>query len=66
MENSKPTQSKMKLIVSDDKNPSVTLKPGMKLQVVAVDLVEPNLKASKKIAARLCSGGGTCVALIEI
>jgi hypothetical protein len=38
----------------------------MKLHVTAVQLVEPTLKASKKIAARLCGGSGTCLALIEV
>ena len=60
----KPTS--LKLIVSDDKNPAVKLKPGMKLHVTTVQLLDPSLKPSRKIAARLCSGGGTCVALIDI
>lgn len=66
MATTKSSQQKLKLIVSDEKNPSIKLKPGMKLHVTAVQLVEASLKPSKKIAARLCSGGGTCVALIEI
>lgn len=56
----------MKLIVSDDKQPKVTLKPGMKLEVVTVALAGADLKKPKKIAARLCGGTSTCVALIEI
>lgn len=66
MDNSKPTKGKIKFIASEEKNPTVKLKPGMKLEVIAVDLVEPTLKASKKVAARLCGGSRTCVALVEI
>ena len=57
-------RSKLTLIVSDDKNPKVGLKPGMKLEIVSVRLAEPTLK-STKVAARLCGGTSTCVALVE-
>lgn len=53
------------LIVSDETKPSIQLKPGMKLQVVSVSLVDPALKRSRAVAARLCGGTNTCVALIE-
>lgn len=66
MASEKKQAAKLKLIVSDEKNPSVNLKPGMKLHVTAVQLLDPSLKPSKKVAARLCSGSGTCVALIDI
>lgn len=57
---------KLTLIVSDDKKPSVMVKAGMKLDVVAVSLVTPDLKRAKPIAARLCGGSDTCLALIEL
>ena len=62
-----PIQSApMKLIISDEKQPKVTLKPGMKLEVVSVSLASTDLKKPKKIAARLCGGTSTCLALIEV
>ena len=57
---------KMKLIVSDDANPAVILKPGQKLQVTAVAVVTPDLKKGGPIAARLCGGTNTCLALVEL
>lgn len=55
----------LKLIVSDEKKPKVALQAGMKLEVVGVSLVTAQLKPARGIAARLCDGGGTCVALVE-
>ena len=57
---------KTSFIVSDSKNPSVTLKPGQKFHVTTVQLVEPTLRPSKKVAARLCGGTSTCLALVNI
>lgn len=57
---------KMKLIVSDDPRPAVSLKPGQKLQVTAVSVVTPDLKKCGPIAARLCGGTSTCLALVEL
>lgn len=54
------------LIISDDKNPKVTVKPGQKLRVVTVSMVGPDLKKPAKVAARLCGGTSTCLALVEI
>jgi hypothetical protein len=54
------------LVVSDDKQPKVALKPGMKLEVVAVSLVDSQFKKSSLKAARLCGGTSTCVAVIEV
>jgi hypothetical protein len=59
-------KSKHTFIVSNEKNPKVALKPGMKLQVATVALVGPDLKKPSKIAARLCGGTSTCLALVEI
>ena len=56
----------MKLIVAKQKNPKVVLKPGMKLRVVSVSMAGPDLKKPKKLAARLCGGTNTCIALVDI
>lgn len=66
-QNEKNLQSSaIKFIVSDDENPKVELKAGMKFSVQTVELVDTNLKAANKVAARLCGGTSTCVALIGI
>jgi hypothetical protein len=57
---------KMKLIVSDDSSPAVNLKAGQKLQVIGVSVVTPDLKKGGPIAARLCGGTNTCLALVEL
>jgi len=56
----------MKLIVSNDKNPKVLVKPGTTLKVTTVSLADPQLKKPKKIAARLCGGTNTCLALVDV
>jgi hypothetical protein len=56
----------MKLIISNDKQPKVSVKAGQKLEVVSVALADVNLKKPKKIGARLCGGTSTCLALVEI
>ena len=57
---------KTSFIVSNSKNPAVTLKPGQKFEVTTVQLVDHSLKPIKKGAARLCGGTSTCVALVNI
>jgi hypothetical protein len=57
---------KVTLIVSKEKRPKVSVKPGMRLDVVAVKLADAQLKSPRKLGARLCSGGGTCIALVDI
>jgi hypothetical protein len=57
---------KAHLIVSDEAEPAVTLKPGMRFEVVATTVVDAELKASNKVAARLCGGTSTCLALVEV
>jgi hypothetical protein len=56
----------MQFIVSDEKRPSVALKPGMRLEVTSVTLVNAQLKKPKSIGARLCGGSGTCLALVQV
>ena len=58
--------SSMRFIVSDEKSPSIALKPGMRLDVVSTTLVGPDLKRLKNIGARLCGGSGTCMALVDL
>jgi hypothetical protein len=60
------SMSNLKLIASDDKNPQVSLKAGMKLQVVGISLVDSKLKKARPGAARLCGGTSTCVALVDL
>jgi hypothetical protein len=57
---------KLTLIVSDEKQPKIVLKPGMKLNVVSVKLADSALKPARPGAARLCGGTNTCLALVEI
>ena len=60
------TKKGIKLINSDEKYPVIKLKPGLKFEVSTVALVGTDLKKPTKIAARLCGGTSTCLALIEI
>lgn len=60
------SSQKFLFVVSDDKSPTVVLKPGMKVEVHSVQLVEPSLKASKTVKATLCGGSKTCVAIVNI
>jgi hypothetical protein len=62
---SQSTAGKLTLIVSDQKNPQVVLKPGTKLEVASIKLADPSLKALRPVAARLCGGTSTCLALVE-
>jgi len=57
---------KINLIASDEKQPGVTLKPGMRLDVVSVTLLDSKLKRAAAKGSRLCGGTSTCVALVEL
>jgi len=69
---SKPTKgktggTKVTLIVSDDKNVKVSVRPGTKLNVIKVDAVNPDLKKATLVGARLCGyGSNICLAFTEI
>lgn len=52
-------KKKIKLIVSDEK---VNIDGA---EEVAISMVDHSLSPAKAIAARLCAGNGTCVAIIE-
>ena len=60
------TRRKFTFIVSDEANPSVKLKPGMKFEVQSVQLMDPTLKKVPTTKAALCGSSSTCVALIEV
>ena len=57
---------KIKLVATNEKNPNVKLKPGMKFEVAAVQLLDPSKGKIKKRGARLCGGTDTCLALVDI
>lgn len=54
------------LIESDDAEPSLSLRAGMRFEVHATNIVDTKLKGSRKVAARLCGGTTTCLALVDI
>ena len=56
------------LLVTDEENPKVTmrLRPGMRVEVVEVQLVDTDLATHKAIAARLCGGTTTCLAVVDV
>jgi hypothetical protein len=64
MADTKPTGN-IHLVVSDEEHPKVEVPPGKKLQVVGVTFITPKFGKGQVTAARLCSGGGTCVALFD-
>ena len=68
MPNPKPVQpaAKIHLVESDDQRPTIKLKPGMRFEVHATTIVDTELKPAEKVAARLCGGTSTCLALVEI
>lgn len=58
---------KITLVVSDDNKPVVQVAPGMQFEVKTVSLVDGSMpEHQQKVAARLCGGTGTCLALVEI
>lgn len=59
--------SKVSLIVSDDKDVRVKVRPGAKLHVVQVETITPDLKKAGRIGARLCGyGSNMCLAIVDI
>ena len=66
VENERTGKTTAQLIVSDDEHPVVKLEPGMRLDVVATKLVTPELGEAKGIAARLCGGTSTCLAIVDV
>jgi hypothetical protein len=59
--------TKVTLIVSDDKDVKVSVRPGSRLNVVKVDSITPDLKKASRVGARLCGfGTNICLAFTEI
>jgi hypothetical protein len=54
------------LIESDDKEPTIKVKEGHRFEVCSVSIVDAQMNASTKVAARLCGGTNTCLALVEV
>lgn len=65
MASKKATAAPLRLIVSSDKNPAVTLKKGMRLDVREVVFNTPELKKLPQ-ASRLCGMGGACLAIVDL
>ena len=53
------------LVVSEDESPKIQIQAGMKFEVVTLKVVDESLKQPGKVAARLCGGTDTCLALID-
>jgi hypothetical protein len=58
--------SRISLIQSESATPAITVRAGMKVSVEEVTVVRPDGTKPEKIAARLCSGGGNCIALVSL
>jgi hypothetical protein len=57
---------KVSLIVSDDKDVRLKVRPG-KLHVAQVETITPDLKKAGRVGARLCGyGSNMCLAIIDI
>lgn len=54
------------LIESEDSAPTIQLKAGMRFEVRTTRIVDTSLRPSQKVAARLCGGTSTCLALVEL
>ena len=65
MASTKATAAPLRLIVSSDKNPAVTLKKGMRLDVREVVFNTPELQTLPQ-ASRLCGLGGACLAIVHL
>jgi hypothetical protein len=60
------TVGKIHLIESDDSEPTIKVKAGHRFEVRSVSIVDAQMNPTSKVAARLCGGSGTCLALVEI
>ena len=58
---------KVTLIASNKKDVKVRMRPGLKLHVVEVETLTPDLKKAGRIGARLCGyGTNLCLAFIDV
>ena len=60
------SQSKITLIVSDSTNPTISVTAGHRFEVVTVDMHDASTQKPAAMAARLCGGTSTCLALMDI
>lgn len=58
--------SKITLIASDNSNPNIPVAPGLQFKVVTVDMYDASTQKPAAVAARLCGGTSTCLALIDV
>ena len=56
----------LNLVQSASRTPQVRLEPGMKLEVVAISIVDEKLAKVAAEGSRLCGGSGTCLAIVHI
>ena len=63
---SKPHSSRIRLVLYKDEYPNVELRPGMKIQVVEVELVGDFANELKKAGARLSDDSVLCTGIIDI
>lgn len=63
---SKPQPSRIRLVLYKDEYPSVELRPGMKIQVVEVELVGDFANELKKTGARVIGDSVLCTGIIDI
>jgi hypothetical protein len=62
----KASNPSVSLVVTDDSDVKLKIKPGVQLQVVEVGFITPDLESAPRIGARLCGyGSNVCLALIE-
>lgn len=57
---------KIHLVELDDAEPTIKVRLGHRFEVRSISIVDPQLNPTKKVAARLCGGTDTCLALVEI
>lgn len=59
----KTPKTRIQLIESDSSTPTITARPGVRIEIVSV--ATPEGKAAR-LAARLCGyGSGSCLAIVE-
>lgn len=66
MASKRKTKTTAHIIVDENVVPKLGLRPGMKFEVHATTVVDASLKKPRTVAARLCGGTSTCIALVEI
>lgn len=57
---------KTRLLVTDEQEPTIKIKSGMKFEVTSIPLIDASSGDPTKVAARLCGGTSYCIALTEL